>query len=71
MLVTEAELRPLVSARVAAMPAHEDRYWTAIGAAQVNRLWAARLLDTAVDWIAEGRADTGDPYALALSWAVR
>lgn len=71
MLITEAELRPLVSARVATMPAHEDRYWAAIDTARVDRAWGARLLDTAVEWIAEGRADLCDPYALALSWAVR
>lgn len=71
MLITEAELRPLVSARAAVMPAHEDRFWTAIDAARVDRAWAARLLDNAVEWIAEGRADLWDPYALALSWAVR
>lgn len=71
MLITEAELRPIVSARVAEMPAHERAFWAAIDSALVNRTWARRLLDTAVEWIGEGRTDTADPYALALSWAVR
>lgn len=71
MLMTEAELRPVVGARTAAMPAHEDRYWAAVAAAGLDRRWAARLLDTAVEWIGAGRSDIVDPYALALSWAVR
>ncbi|GGS38690.1 MULTISPECIES: hypothetical protein [Actinokineospora] len=69
-MYTEAELRPVVRDRVAAMPAHEDRYWAAITANGIDRGWAARLLDAAVEWIAAGRSDTYDPYALALSWAV-
>ncbi|GAA4423622.1 hypothetical protein ACFQV2_28480 [Actinokineospora soli] len=71
MRITEEELRPLVSARLAAMPAIEAGYWSAIAAAGVDRAWAARLLDVAVEWIGTGRSDIHDPYELALSWAVR
>lgn len=69
MRITEEELRPLVSARLSEMPALEARYWAVITDARVDRDWATRLLDVAVDWIGTGRSDILDPYELALSWA--
>jgi hypothetical protein len=71
MPIAESALALLVHDAVAAMPAHETRFWAAVDAARVERGWAARLLDAAVEWIGEGRSDTGDPYALALSWMGR
>lgn len=67
--INPVELRQVVRARVVTMPEHEDRYWAAVDAALMDRGWAARLLDTAVEWIGSGLADVHDPYQLALSWA--
>ncbi|MGW5050062.1 hypothetical protein [Actinokineospora sp. NPDC004072] len=69
--MNEADIGPMVRSRVAQMPAHEQRFWTAVAAGGVDRRWAARLLDVATEWIAAGRSATFDPYSLALSWAVR
>lgn len=62
-------LRHVVAARVADMPAHETRFWTAMAAAEVDGPRAQQLLDTAVRSIAAGRSTVFDPYRLALSWA--
>ena len=71
MPISETDLAIAVHDRVLDMPAHEARFWGVVDTARVDRGWAARLLDAAVDWIGEGRSDVVDPYALALSWAVR
>ncbi|MFC5289256.1 hypothetical protein ACFPM7_19565 [Actinokineospora guangxiensis] len=71
MPISEIELARAVDGRAADMPAHEARFWDAVDSARLDRRWATRLLAAAVDWIGEGRTDVVDPYALALSWAVR
>ncbi|CRK58462.1 hypothetical protein [Alloactinosynnema sp. L-07] len=70
-MINPAELHEIVSEHVITMPAYEDRFWAIVDNAQIDRSSATRMLDVAVDWIANGRGELVDPYALALTWMPR
>ncbi|GLZ40163.1 hypothetical protein [Actinokineospora sp. NBRC 105648] len=67
-VTTCSHLRQVVTARVAAMADYEDEFWAIADGCGVDRARAGHMLDIAVDWIGAGRAESADPYALALSW---
>ncbi|SDC30479.1 hypothetical protein [Actinokineospora iranica] len=71
VMIQDSRLRRTVAARVAEMPAYEERFWAIVDSAGVDRGEADRLLDVAVEWIGAGRATLCDPYALVLSWMPR
>ncbi|GAA3062014.1 hypothetical protein [Actinokineospora globicatena] len=58
----------VVAAEVTRMAEYETGFWAIVDGLGVDRGYAGRLLDAAVDRIGTGGGGTADPYALVLSW---